>query len=85
MAAPGSPRRRGLRRARRVLATTAGILFVATGVATVRVLSAGASPLPATAFVYGVLMAPLTLPCTGPLIISAQWLQINRHRLAPIA
>lgn len=25
----------------------------------------------ATAFVYGMLMAPLTLPCTGPLIISA--------------
>ncbi len=25
----------------------------------------------ASAFVYGVLMAPLTLPCTGPLIISA--------------
>ena len=25
----------------------------------------------ATAFVYGMLMAPLTLPCTGPLVISA--------------
>jgi cytochrome c-type biogenesis protein len=26
---------------------------------------------PATAYVYGMLLAPLTLPCTGPLIVSA--------------
>ena len=26
---------------------------------------------PFTAFIYGMLLAPMTLPCTGPLIISA--------------
>lgn len=57
MARPDSPRRRGLRRTRRVLATAAGILFVATGVATVRVLSAGASPLPAATLVYAASVA----------------------------
>ena len=35
---------------------------------------------PLSAFVYGMLLAPMTLPCTGPLIISAFVLGVGDTR-----